>query len=146
MWLEKTNQGLKVHENDKHIKTVPFRYKPVITRITFSSDGIHLNTQDRLFLEAELVRDSLKNSLTRTDQLVAERIAGSIVEDCIQIDLPEGHWERGEIVVIDGKVSKGKQFFVYKKRFVLLWSNKVETTCSSKLFKFGTGEIQKKLY
>lgn len=132
MWLEKTNKGLKVHENDKHIKTVPFRYKPVITRITFSSDGIRLNTQDRLFLEAELVRDSLKNSLTRTDQLVAERIEGSIVEDCIQIDLPEGHWELGT--------------FIHKRRFVLLWSNKDQITCSAKLFKYGSGEVQKKLY
>jgi hypothetical protein len=132
MWLEPTKQGLKIHENDKHIKTVPIRYEPVITRITFSDDGIRLSTHDRLFLEAELFRDELKKSLTRAERLVAERIEGHIVEDCIQIDLPEGHWENKK--------------FIHKKRFVLLWSNKDQLTCSAKLFKYGSGEVQKKIY
>ena len=132
MWLEETKQGIKIYENDKHIKTVPKRYKPVITRITFSDDRIRLNNLDRLFLEAELFRDELKNSLTRTEQLAAERLDGATVEDCIQIDLPDGHWE--------------DKRFIHNKRFVLLWSNKVETTCSSNLFKYGSGEVQRKIY
>ena len=146
MHLEKTKQGLKIYENNKHIKTVPNKYKPVITRITFSDDAKRLNTQDRLFLEAELCRDELKNSWIRTNRLVAEQIIGAIVEDCIRIDLPDGHWERKETEMIDGKPIRPKPHFVHKKRFVLLWSNKVETTCSSSLFKFGSGEIQKKIY
>lgn len=146
MHLEPTKQGLKLHENDKHIKTVPKKYKSVITRITFSSDGIRLNDQDRLFLEAELFRDRLKNSLTRTDQLTAERIEGSIIEDCVQIDLQDGHWESGETEIIDGEAVRPKPVFIHKKRFVLLWSNKVELTCNPSLFKLGTGEVQRKLY
>lgn len=120
----KTKAGLKIYDSqDNHVKTIPAIYGSVIDRLTFSDKKKRLSNQDRLFLEAELIRDELKNG-NRQQQIVVERIHGAIAEDCKQIKIRNEEHPRHE----------------------LWFSNGEKIHCSCALFKFGSGEIINSLH
>jgi len=128
----KTKQGIKIYDGEKHIKTIPAKYLNVVGRLTFSDDKIRLNNTERLFLEAELIRDGLKDSSDRTEQLAAEQIEGAICTDCVAVTTKKSHWVEKELV--------------YKKRYALIFSNNKRITCGKHLHKYGTGATEFSLY
>lgn len=120
----KTKAGLKIYDlQNNHIKTIPARYETVVHRLAFSGKSKRLSSADRLFLEAELIRDNLKNG-NRQQQIIAERIECAAVEDCKKVNI------RNED----------------KQRCELWFSNGERIICSHALFKLGSGEITNSLY
>lgn len=125
MKYETTKVGVKIYDGDTHIKTAPKKYLKVLERITFPEEGPKfLTNQERLFLEAELIREKLKASLERIHQLAAERLEGAIAVDCFDITV------RGD----------------KKDRCELLFDNGEIISCSSTLHRYGSGKQINRLY